>query len=195
MLNLAVILVSTREERKGAAVARWFMEIAERFEGFNADLIDLAEVDLPIYDEAKHPRLAQYEHGHTKAWSERIARADAFVFVTPEYNFGTPPSLVNALIYLHNEWNYKPVGFVSYGGVSGGTRGVQMTKQYVTSLKMMPMAEAVAIPFFTQHLNAETGSFDPGEMQAKAANIMLAELLRWATALQTLRAPVAAGVS
>ncbi len=189
MLNLAVILVSTRAERKGAAIARWFMDIAEQFEGFNAELIDLAEIDLPVFDEAKHPRLAQYEHEHTRAWSERIARADAFVFVTPEYNFGTPPSLSNALVYLHNEWAYKPVGFVSYGGVSGGTRGVQMTKQYVTSLKMMPMAEAVAIPFFMQHLNADTGSFDPGEMQAKAASVMLAELQRWATALQTLRAP------
>ncbi len=194
MLKLAVILVSTRDERKGGAVARWFMDIADQFEGFDAELIDLAEVDLPLFDEAKHPRLEQYEHDHTKAWSERIARADAFIFVTPEYNFGTPPSLTNALVYLHNEWAYKPVGFVSYGGVSGGTRGVQMTKQYVTSLKMMPMAEAVAIPFFMQHLNAETGSFDPGEMQAKAANVMLAELQRWATALQTLRAPVTANV-
>lgn len=194
MPNLAVILVSTREERKGEAVARWFMDIANQFPGFDAELIDLAEVDLPLFDEAKHPRLAQYEHEHTRAWSERIARADAFVFVTPEYNFGTPPSLANALIYLHNEWAYKPVGFVSYGGVSGGTRGVQMTKQLVTTLKLVPLVEAVAIPFFMQHLNAETGSFDPGEMQAKAANVMLTELQRWATALQTLRAPVTATV-
>jgi NADPH-dependent FMN reductase len=70
--------------------------------------------------------------------SATVDEADAFVFVTPEYNHGPPASLVNALSYLHHEWHYKPVGFVSYGGVSAGTRSVEMTKQIVTTLKMMP---------------------------------------------------------
>jgi NAD(P)H-dependent FMN reductase len=85
------------------------------------------------------------------------------------------------------EWAYKPAGFVSYGGVSAGLRGVQMTKSLVTSLKMMPMFEAVAIPFFTQYIKAETGVFDPGETQAKAVVVMLDELLKWATALKPMR--------
>ena len=95
---------------------------------------------------------------------------------------------MNALQYLVREWAYKPVGFVSYGGVSAGTRGVQMTKQIVTALRMMPVPEAVAIPFFAQHVDRETGAFEPGAVQAKAAGAMLDELHRWATALEPLRA-------
>ena len=72
---------------------------------------------------------------------------------------------MNALDYLVREWAYKPVGFVSYGWVSAGLRGVQMTKQMVTALRMMPVPEGVAIPFFTQHIDRETGNFDPGEVQ------------------------------
>lgn len=117
-----------------------------------------------------------------------MERADAFVFVTPEYNYSTPPSLVNALDFVVWEWAYKPVGFVSYGGVSGGTRGVQMTKLITTSLRMMPIPEAVNIPFFTQHIEQETGAFKPPETQAKAAATMLDELLRWAEALKPMRA-------
>ena len=193
MLNLQVILASTRAGRQGKAVADWFLEIARNFDGFNVELVDLAEVDLPLFDETVHPRLAQYEHAHTKAWSEIVRRADAFVFVTPEYNFGTPPALSNALVYLQREWAYKPVGFVSYGGVSGGTRGVQMTKQLVTSLKMIPVAEAVAIPFFMQHLDQDTGEFHPGEVQDQAARVMLAEVHKLAEVLQPLQAPVSVG--
>lgn len=184
---LQVIVVSTREERKGPVVARWFMEQARAHGGFDLELVDLAEVDLPLLDEPKHPRLQQYEHAHTRSWSGTIGRADAYVFVTPEYNFGTPPSLVNALDYLVREWAYKPVGFVSYGGVSGGLRGVQMAKQIMTALRMVPMVEAVAIPFFSRHIDEASGSFDPGEVQEKAARAMLDELLKWADVLVQLR--------
>lgn len=187
MLNLQVIVASTRPSRQGHLVGAWFLERARAHGKFNIELVDLAEVNLPMFDEPAHPRLAQYEGEHTKAWSAIVDRADAFVFVTPEYDYGTPVSLVNALQYLVNEWAYKPVGFASYGGVSGGTRGVQMTKQFVTALKMMPMAEAVVIPFFAQHMDRETGAFDPGETQATAAAVMLDELLKWAGALKPLR--------
>jgi NAD(P)H-dependent FMN reductase len=89
---------------------------------------------------------------------------------------------------LHDEWAYKPVGFVSYGGASAGTRGVQMTKQIVTTLKMMPVLEAVHIPFFAQHLDARPGTFRPPEISDEAASAMLDELLRWTEALAPLRA-------
>ena len=94
---------------------------------------------------------------------------------------------MNAIDYLNKEWAYKPVGFVSYGGVSGGTRSVQMIKQIVTSLRMMPIPEAVTIPFFTQYVDKEGGAFAPGETQATAATAMLDELRRWSDALATLR--------
>jgi NAD(P)H-dependent FMN reductase len=189
MLNLQVIVASTRAERKGTLVAAWFLDRARAHGKFNIELVDLAQVNLPVFDEPKHPRFQDYVNEHTKAWSATVARADAYVFVTPEYDYSAPASLVNALQYLLLEWAYKPAGFVSYGGVSAGTRGVQMTKTLVTALKMMPMFEGVAIPFFAQYIKADTNVFDPGEVQAKATTVMLDELLRWAIALKPMRSP------
>ncbi|MEO8622661.1 MAG: NAD(P)H-dependent oxidoreductase [bacterium] len=186
-LALQVIIASTREGRLGGAVGAWFLECATRHAKFDVELVDLATVNLPLLDEPNHPRFQKYVHEHTKAWSALVDRADAYVIVTPEYDFSAPASLVNALQYLVAEWAYKPVGFASYGGVSGGTRGVQMTKQLVTALKMMPMSEAVAIPFFAQHIDKATGIFSPGEVQDKAAVVMLDELLKWAIALKPMR--------
>jgi NAD(P)H-dependent FMN reductase len=190
MPHLQIFIVSTRPSRKGPLVAAWFERQARQHGHFDIEIVDLAEVNLPMMDEPEHPRLQRYQHDHTKAWSARISKADAFVFVTPEYNFSAPPSLSNAIDYLVHEWAYKPVGFVSYGGVSGGLRSVQMTKLLVTSLKMVPMYEAVAIPFFANSIDAATGVFSPAEGQAKAAVVMLDELARWTAALAVLRTPV-----
>lgn len=185
---LHVVVASTRPSRKGPAVAEWFLERAGAHGRFDVERVDLAEVALPIFDEPRHPRLRDYAHEHTRRWSATVARADAFVFVTPEYDFGPPSSLLNALQYLVHEWAYKPLGFVSYGGVSAGLRGVQATKGVASALKLVPLPEAVSIPFFSRHLDEATGRFDPGEVQEKAAAVMLDELRRWADALRPLRA-------
>ncbi|WP_310961548.1 NADPH-dependent FMN reductase [Nocardioides terrisoli] len=186
MSRLAVIVASTRPGRVALPVAEWFVVAAEEHGGFEVDLVDLAEVDLPFLDEPHHPRLRQYTHQHTKDWSDRIAAADAFVFVTPEYNFGTPAVLKNALDYLSHEWAHKPAAFVSYGGVSAGTRGVQMTKQVVTTLKMPALVEAVAIPFVAQFIDDE-GRLQPNDTMTGAAKVMLDELVRQERALRPLR--------
>lgn len=187
MPKLNVIVASTRPGRIGYPVGQWFAELARQHGGFDVELVDLAEVDLPMYDEPNHPRLGQYEHQHTKDWSASVGAADAFVFVTPEYNHGISAPLKNAIDYLHNEWQYKPVGFVSYGGVAAGTRAVQMTKQVVVGLKMTPVVEAVAIPFVTQFLD-EDGAVEANEMMASSAKAMLDELVRHAETLAPLRA-------
>lgn len=186
-LELQTIICSTRPGRIGPRIATWFHEFAARHGGFNAKLIDLADFDLPIFDEPNHPRMRKYEKEHTLRWSQSVASADAFVFVTPEYNFGPPPSFVNALNYLYQEWNYKPCGFVSYGGLSGGMRAVQMEKLLVTTLKMMPMVEAVAIPMAMNQFDAEQ-RLVANESVENSARQMLDELLRWAGALKTMRA-------
>ena len=147
---------------------------------FSVELIDLAEVGLPFMDEPHHPKLRKYTRSHTFAWSEVVAAADAFVFVTPEYNHGISAPLKNAFDYLHHEWAYKPVGFVSYGGVAAGTRAVQMTKQVVLSLRMLPIYDAVTIPFVAR-------SLPPDETQAEAARAMLDELARVEEATRSLR--------
>lgn len=184
---LQVITASTRESRNGPLVAAWFLDQAARHNGFDVEPIDLAEVGLPLFDEPRHPRLRKYAHDHTKAWSATIARGDAFVFVTPEYDHGPPASLVNAMQYLVHEWSYKPLGFVSYGGVAGGTRSVQMIKSIAIALKLVPIVDAVTIPFFSKLIDDDTGDFRPGEVQEKAAGHMLEELQRWQRALAQLR--------
>ncbi len=186
MPKLHILIASTRPGRVGPTIAQWAHQFAVAHGQFETELVDLAEFHLPVFDEPVHPRLKQYQHDHTKAWSASVEAADAFVFVTPEYNYGPPPSLLNALNYLYQEWNYKPVAFVSYGGVSGGLRAVQMEKQTVTTLKMVPLMEQVTIPFFSQFIN-DKGVFVANEAHEKAAGDMLNELLRWAEALKPLR--------
>jgi NAD(P)H-dependent FMN reductase len=186
-LKLQVIICSTRPGRVGPSVARWFHEFARAHSQFDVELVDLADFKLPLYDEPVHPRMQQYAHDHTKRWSASVSRADAYVFVTPEYNYSAPPSLVNALDFVYKEWNEKPCGFVGYGGVSGGLRAVQSVKPQVTTLKMMPMVEGVAIPMVAKHIR-ENGEFASNELIDASATALLDELLRWATALKTLRA-------
>jgi NAD(P)H-dependent FMN reductase len=185
-LALDIIIASTRPGRVGSAVANWFHGFAIAQGQFAVRLVDLAQVKLPLLDEPAHPAFQKYQHQHTKDWSATVQSADAYVIVTPEYNYGPPPSLVNALNYVYREWNYKPVGFVSYGGISGGLRSVQMTKQIVTTLKMMPMVEAVAIPFVNQHLT-EAGAFAAKEFHEKTGRELLEELHKWAAALKPMR--------
>jgi len=86
---------------------------------------------------------------------------------------------------VYHEWTYKPVGFVTYGGISGGLRAMQMTRTMVTAFKMMPMVEAVNIPFFAQ--SVQDGVFKANDTQEKSVPVMLDELLRWSEALRTLR--------
>ena len=185
-MKLQIVYASTREAREGFPIASWVMERAQAHGKFESRLVDLKEVNLPLFDEPQHPRLRQYKNAHTKAWSAIVAAADAFVFVTPEYNYGMPPALLNAIDYLSAEWAYKAAGIVSYGGISGGTRSAQMTKQMLPSVKIMPIPEGVSIPFFRNMLNAE-GQFVGGELQEKAITPMLEELSRWTEALATLR--------
>ena len=188
MALLQVVIVSTRQGRKGPAVASWFEERARAHEAFDVELVDLKSVGLPLYDEPEHPRLRKYVHDTTRAWSAIVDRGDAFVFVTPEYNFATPPSLVNAHDHLLGEWQYKAAGFVSYGGVSGGLRGVQMAKQTLTSLNVMPIVPAVVLPNFASRIGPD-GVFQSDDKTDAAAASVLTELARWEHALRTLRAP------
>ena len=145
MPKLLVVIASTRPGRLGLPIGRWAAAAAEKHGGFEVEVADLAELGLPHLDEPGHPRMGRYVNRHTREWSETVASAEAYLFVTPEYNYGAPPVLVNAISYLFWEWAYKPVGFVSYGGIGAGLRSVQMIKQIVTTLRMMPISDGVAV--------------------------------------------------
>lgn len=183
---LQIIVASTRPGRVGLPVARWIEQRARDYGGFDIDVVDLAELNLPFMDEPAHPRLRRYTHQHTKDWSARVDAADAFIFVMPEYNYGFNAPLKNALDYLVQEWQDKPVGFVSYGGIAAGTRAVQMIKLVVTTLKMVPLFEAVSIPFVQQFLDDER-RFQPTDVMDEAATAMLDEIVRVEKPLRLLR--------
>ncbi|MCA9529654.1 MAG: NAD(P)H-dependent oxidoreductase [Myxococcales bacterium] len=185
-MKLTVILTSTRPGRVGETVADWFHGYATAHPaGFDIGFADLKEVNLPLLDEPNHPALHKYEHAHTKRWSEIVASSDAFVFVLPEYNYTAPPSFINAVDYLYQEWNYKPAGFVTYGGVSGGIRSTETAKHLLTSVEMAPIKQQVMIPMVAKHL--EDGVFKPTEIHEKSAQTMLDALARWAKALKSMR--------
>lgn len=186
MPKLQIVIASTRPGRVGLPVGRWFEQRARAHGAFEIEVADLLELGLPFMDEPNHPRLRQYTKQHTKDWSARVDGADAFAFITPEYNYGPPAALKNAIDFLHFEWQYKPVGFVSYGGVSAGTRSVQMVKQVVTTLKMYPLPEAVSIPFVAQFIDDE-GVVQANDTMEQAADAMLSELLRVSEAFAVLR--------
>jgi NAD(P)H-dependent FMN reductase len=190
---LQIVIGSTRPGRAGEPVARWIEPIALAHGGFRVEIVDLAEVGLPFMDEPHHPFLREYVHQHTRDWSERVSHADAFVFVTPEYNYGISAPLKNALDFLFSEWHYKPVGVVSYGGVSGGTRGVQMLKQVLDSLRLYPVAHNVYIPFIQNLIH--DGIFQPDGVTNDAAGKMLNEVARLEEALRPLRVPAMQDVS
>jgi NAD(P)H-dependent FMN reductase len=186
--KLEIIIASTRPGRVGLPIGQWVEAEARTHGGFaEVELVDLAAVNLPFMDEPNHPRLAQYTQQHTRDWSAKVSEADAFVFVTPEYNYGYTAPLKNAIDYLHHEWHYKPAGIVSYGGVAAGTRAAQMLKQVLTTLKVTPVVEAVSIPFVSQFIDEEENVV-PNDVMTASAKAMFDELVRVNEALLPLRA-------
>jgi NAD(P)H-dependent FMN reductase len=183
--KLLIVVASTRPGRVGRPVGDWFKQVAIKHGGFEVEEADLAELNLPLLDEPNHPRLQQYTHDHTKAWSATVAAADAFVFVTPEYNHSYPASLKNAVDYLHNEWRHKPLGFVSYGGIAGGTRSVQAFKQVASALMMYVANNLVNIAWV--HAKLKDGVLVEDADLRAAADAMLDELLQLESALGSLR--------
>jgi NAD(P)H-dependent FMN reductase len=184
---LRVIIGSTRPGRVGPSVAEWIIERAREHGGFDVEVADLAEINLPMFDEPNHPRLKKYVHQHTKDWSAVADASDAFIFVIPEYNYSFNAATKNAIDYLSQEWAHKAAGIVSYGGIAAGTRATQALKQVLSTVKIVPMTEAVNIPFVFKHLD-EDRRFKSTEEMEQAAKAMLDELQRWTEALMTLRA-------
>ena len=124
-MKLHVIFASTREGRQGLPIAEWVVERVRAHGKFEATLVDLREVNLPLFDEPKHPRFRTYEHAHTKAWSAIVDAADAFVFVTPEYNYSMPGVLKNAIDWASRPpdqpFDGKPVAVMGASMGHGGT--------------------------------------------------------------------------
>ncbi len=183
--RLMIIVGSVRPGRIGLPIAGWVRERAEAHGGFEVDFVDLAELNLPFMDEPNHPMLHQYTKPHTVAWGERVAAADAFILVTPEYNHSFSPALKNALDFLNKEWWRKPVGFVSYGGVSGGTRGVVALTTSTSGLGMVKIGANVELAFARAQI--VDGVFVPGEKESAILEKEFGELLDLSEVLKPSR--------
>jgi NAD(P)H-dependent FMN reductase len=183
-LRIAIILGSTRPGRNGKAVADWVLDRAGARAAADYELVDLADYPLPHLDEAIPASLGQYAGEHTKAWAEKIASFDGFVFVTPEYNHSTSGVLKNAIDYLYAEWNNKAAAFVSYGGL-GGARAIEHLRAIASELQIAHVRAQLS---FSLHTDFENYSvFKPGPQHDDAATALFDQLEAWTGALKTVR--------
>ena len=173
---LQVIIASVRQGRVGKPVADYIVGAIENREKFAVEVIDLAEVNLPLMDEPNHPRLGRYTHDHTKAWSATISRGDAYLIVLPEYNFSFTGPLKNALDHLSKEWAGKPVALASYGGISGGLRAATALSPVLGALGLVTARAAIAIPWVRTHVEHE--AFVGCEAIDASIDAVYAELVR-----------------
>ena len=144
-IRIKIIIGSTRANRFSEKPAQWIYEETKKRADVSVELLDLRDYPMPFL-EPRVPAARGSEHTNDilKTWSEKIKDGDAFIIVTPEYNYGYPAVLKNALDSVFQEWNKKPVGFISYGR-AGGVHSVEQLKQVVTQLQMVPIKNAINI--------------------------------------------------
>ena len=184
MVKIAVIVGSTRPNRKAMDVARWVMDIAGKRSDATYELVDIEEYNLPLLDEPVPPSMDQYSKPHTKVWADKMAQYDGYVFVTPEYNHGTSAALKNAIDFLYKEWNNKACGFVGYGS-AGGARAVEHLRCVVGEVMMADVRVAVLLSLFTDFENFTT--FKPAAYNEDTVNQMFDQVVSWSGALQAVR--------
>jgi NAD(P)H-dependent FMN reductase len=184
-LKIQIILGSIRENRFGDTVGKWFLGVAGSRENLDAELIDLRDWQLPFFKEPRSPSSGRYAE-EARPWAEKIAQGDGYVIISPEYNHGYSAVLKNAMDHIYREWNNKPIGFVSYGGSSGGTRAVEQLRLVAIELQMAPIREAVVIPF------ARSAFDEDGQPRSTTlndrANAVLNQMTWWANVLKKARA-------
>jgi len=185
-LRIGIIIGSTRPTRVGDQVAAWIKEHAERLSDARFEIIDLAEVDLPLLDEPLSASMGQYQHAHTKAWAERIAPLDAFIFVTPEYNHAPSAALINALSYLSAEWNNKAAALVSYGFTANGARAAAILRSMFGELQIADVRQQLVLSIPADFENYST--FTPGDHHIATLQTLLDQLQSWGGALKAVRA-------
>jgi NAD(P)H-dependent FMN reductase len=184
MLEVGIIIGSTRPNRVGESVGRWVHEHASKRSDAKYQLIDLKEVNLPLLDEPVPPSMGKYSKDHTKRWAARVAPLDAFVFVTPEYNHGTSGALKNAIDFIYAEWNDKAAAFVSYGS-AGGVRAVENLRLVLAECQVATVRSQVMLSLRDDFESYST--FKPRPHQEKALGGTLDQLIKWGTALRSVR--------
>ena len=184
MIDVAIILGSTRPGRRAEPIARWIHGIACKRRDARFELVDILDFKLPLLDEPMPAMMHKYTQPHTRTWAAKIDSFDAFVFVTPEYNHGISASLKNAIDFLYREWNNKAAGFVGYGA-GEGTRGVEQLRLIMAEMQVATVRAQVGLSLFTDFENFHV--FKPAPNRETAVTSMLDQLIAWGGALKTVR--------
>jgi NAD(P)H-dependent FMN reductase len=192
MLQVGVIVGSTRPGRNSEKVARWVMEKASTRTDAQFELVDLKDYDLPLLDEPVPPSRGQYSQPHTKAWARKIASLDAFVFVAPEYNHSVPAALKNAIDFIYAEWNNKAAGFVSFGSASGA-RSVEHLRGIMGEVQVADVRQQVLFSLSSDFENYSV--LKPNASHDAAVSTMLDQLVGWGTAMKNFREAKAAATA
>ena len=176
-MNIGIILGSTRPARVSPQVGKWIKELADKRGDATYEIVDLADYNLPFLgDPAGEQQVA--------AWAKKIASLDGFVFVTAEYNHSITGALKNALDSARAEWYNKAAGIVSYGS-SGGTRAAEHLRGILGELQVADVRTHPALSMFTDFENYTI--FKPAELHIAHVNDMLNQVIRWCTALKSVR--------
>lgn len=190
MLNVKVILGSTRENRFSEKVLPWVEHALKTQEEIEYEVLDLRDYDFPFYDQPVSPATienSQYAHELVRTFAGKIKEADAYLIITPEYNHGYSAVLKNALDSVYAEWNQKAIGFVSYGSVGGG-RAVEQLRQVAVELQMAPIRQAVHIQA-PWELRDEAGELKEGALASyeRTLTSVIDQLIWWGHALKAAR--------
>jgi NAD(P)H-dependent FMN reductase len=190
MTVISVIVGSTRQGRFSEKPAHWILDRLKKHNDVEVRLLDLREFPMPFFDQPVPPAAPgrpPYENEVVRKWTAAIAASDGFIFVTPEYNYGPPAVLKNAIDWVYPEWNRKAIAFVSYGGAVGA-RSVQQLRETAIELQLAPIRSSVHIPAATLWAHYQGGDVDKGLAELEApAQTMLDDLLWWTTALKAAR--------
>jgi NAD(P)H-dependent FMN reductase len=190
MTIISVIVGSTRENRFSEKPAKWIFEHLKKRADVDARLLDLRDFPMPFFDQPATPAMPgrrPYTDEAVLRWTAAIARSDGFVFVTPEYNYGTSAVLKNAIDWVYPEWNRKAAGFVSYGSAMGA-RAVQQLRESAIEVQLAPIRSSVHIPVATLWAHYKGGDVDAGLAElATPADAMIHDLLWWTAALKAAR--------
>jgi NAD(P)H-dependent FMN reductase len=179
-IRLIIIVASTRNGRLSPTIANWFATLAGSRDDMAVEVLDLADARLPDMLTAERPPAVQ-------VITPRLAAADAFVVVTPEYNYSFPAPLKTLIDWHTREWRAKPVGFVSLGGLAGGLRAVEHLRQVFAELHAVTVRDTVSFHMAWTQFDSD-GRPNDGEGTTRAAHVMLDELAWWAEAVRDARA-------
>lgn len=185
MLKIQIITGSTRPGRLNNQVAQWINDVASKRPNLDVELVDIADYNLPLLDEPAPALTGQYTKEHTKKFSAKIAEADGYIFVTPEYNHSTSSALKNAIDFLYHEWSNKPASFVSYGA-EGGVRAVEHLRGILAQVQTATTQQQVNFTLGNDFENYSTLK-PSSDSHEKNAEVLLDQLTSWADAFKNVR--------